>query len=153
MQAYQNAPLGSVEFKLRLLGLVAVAIHDLAIQTFTRLHPYGGPSHPMKVPQVEGISVPDLSHPNYMCRHQYPHGTAELVGYFAESEILGGTVVFEHDSESEEVVCVSSLSFFLPAYSVSLKTKSVDTTRSRGRCLFLGTPQPPATRNLVDKFI
>ncbi|EEP81827.1 conserved hypothetical protein [Uncinocarpus reesii 1704] len=86
---------------LHLLGVVAVVIHDLAIQVFTTFHSEGGPNHPDKAPWPGGTFIPDLRHPSYMCWHQYPRGPAELVGYWAEAEIFGGVVVFEHGSNDE----------------------------------------------------
>ena len=42
-----------------------------------------------------------------MCWSQYPRGVAELVGYWVEAEVFGGTVVFEHDADEEIIVCIS----------------------------------------------
>jgi hypothetical protein len=96
-QDYQNAELESVEFKLRLLALVAVVLHDLAVRVFTEFHPRGGPRHPDKIPFPDGTMTPDLFHPNYQYWQQYPRGPSDMVGYWAEAQILGGTVLFEHD--------------------------------------------------------
>ncbi|RFU30397.1 hypothetical protein B7463_g5939, partial [Scytalidium lignicola] len=57
-QAYQDAQIRSTEFMLRLLDLVAVTVHDLAVKMFRELHPTGGPHHPSKAcyPNAEDLT-------------------------------------------------------------------------------------------------
>jgi hypothetical protein len=90
---------------LRLLGLVAITLHDLAVGMFCEFHPQGGPRHPAKRASLEGIFTPDLFHFNYQCWQQYPQGPADMVGYWAEAQIFGGTVLFEHGESDLEVRC------------------------------------------------
>lgn len=99
-----------MEFMLRLLGLVAVTVHELAVHVFRRFHPTGGPYHSSKEAYPDGTFPPDLFHPNYQHWHQYPEGPADTVGYWAEAQIFGGTVLFEHGESDAEVATLFSRS-------------------------------------------
>lgn len=81
---------------MHLLELVAIAIHDFIGDMFTACHPNGEP------PQEEGDKgglTPEgaisLSTMCYTKSEQYPKGVADVVGYWAETHIFGGVVVFD----------------------------------------------------------
>jgi len=100
-QAFQMLPLSSEEFQLRLLEMIAVAVHTIAVRTYEEFHPELSFPHSE---QREGrpYLLPSLYHPDYMFSRQYPHGRADIVGYWAESRIFGGVVLFDHDDISQD---------------------------------------------------
>ncbi len=99
-------------FRVRLLELVAVSIHQLAALVFNFdpcLHE-GGPRDVEKVTQyVEPPDAPGLgfnspnvtpfNHHGYLDHDIYPEGIADVVGYWAEDRILGGVTVFDRPAE------------------------------------------------------
>ena len=89
------------DFKSALLGLVASMIHDLAVSVFEHLHgsKYSNKPHP----GVERPTLPDFRHSKYLRARSYPRGPIELVGYWMETRIFGGVVVFEHGNPPGEV--------------------------------------------------
>lgn len=104
-QPFQDVPDPSTEFDLRLLEIIAVSIHNLAIHIFKECHPNGGPHEENMGPKA----VPALEHPQYNCYSQYPNKTIESVGYFAETVIFGGVVLFDRGESGNEVLCPSCL--------------------------------------------
>ena len=44
-----------------------------------------------------------FAHPAYRYPEQYPRGLADVAGYWAESKIFGGVVVFDRGETEEEV--------------------------------------------------
>lgn len=71
---------------------------------FPQLPPPGGPHYPDKRAHADGTFTSDLFHSRYQCWRQYPQGMADMVGYWAEAQILSGVVVFEHHGEEEGVL-------------------------------------------------
>ncbi|KAI1326143.1 hypothetical protein F5Y16DRAFT_375890 [Xylariaceae sp. FL0255] len=113
LQSYQNSAPGSRRFQLRLLELIAVALHQIAVYLFERdderLHNKGSPSrYPHHtVDQVTSWRKPPglflniepwptlFAHPAFAASEQYPHGAADIAGYWAEDRILGGVMLFD----------------------------------------------------------
>ncbi|KAH8808014.1 hypothetical protein F5884DRAFT_790745 [Xylogone sp. PMI_703] len=98
IQAYQNAPLNSPQFELRLLEVVAIAVHTL-----------GGAVYHANYPEVEihprwQQPGPDFYHRCYMGCLQYPYGILNMIGYWLESQVFGGVILGEHDAAESEVV-------------------------------------------------
>ncbi|KAK4041494.1 hypothetical protein C8A01DRAFT_14737 [Parachaetomium inaequale] len=121
MQRYQDATPGSREFKMRLVELVAAAIHQIAILLFQsddKLHSKEdiddvvswkkesewvvfSPRH--RVLQEYPDPRPTLFyHAAYVDYQQYPHGLADVAGYWAEDRIFGGVAVFDRGVSGTE---------------------------------------------------
>lgn len=98
-QLYQNAGVGSESFNMYLLELIAIAIHDTAGNLYTAFHLDGGPSTPEDA-DVRKKSVPFSTY--WFSRDDmYPKGIVDVVGYWAETHIFGGIVVFDRGPEDE----------------------------------------------------
>ncbi|KAG8168348.1 hypothetical protein KVR01_001097 [Diaporthe batatas] len=50
----------------------------------------------------DGAPVTLFRHPWYRDHMQYPHGAADVVGYWAENRVLGGVVLFDRKTEMTE---------------------------------------------------
>ncbi len=129
MQAYQNAEIGSLQFKIRLIELVARSIHQIAVFLFQRepkLH--AGDIHSVvswkaeeewymvngkrRVYFTPAEPRPTLFfHVDYMDYEQYPDGLADMAGYWAEDRIFGGVLVFDRGTAGDGVCDVSFLVF------------------------------------------
>lgn len=96
-QKLQDTAFGSKEFSFALVDLMAIMIHDLAVNIYEELHPL--PAHAASAKPT----LPDFSHPKYLNYRAYPRGLADLVGYWAEMRIFGGVVIFEHGNPPGEV--------------------------------------------------
>ncbi|KAM6523988.1 hypothetical protein FSOLCH5_004595 [Fusarium solani] len=111
--AYQAAAPGSRAFNIRLIELMAVAVHQIAVMLFnlgTSLHKDDGITEwaPPKSNRLYWDHNPDgplptlFKHPWYVDYDQYPNGAADMAGYWAESRILGGVVVFDRRRQSPD---------------------------------------------------
>ncbi|KAM6535529.1 hypothetical protein FALCPG4_005085 [Fusarium falciforme] len=111
--AYQAAAPGSRAFNIRLIELMAVAVHQIAVMLFnlgTSLHKDDGITEwaPPKANRLYWDHNPDgplptlFKHPWYVDYDQYPNGVADMAGYWAESRILGGVVVFDRRRQSPD---------------------------------------------------
>lgn len=125
VQAYQNTSIGTREFTLRLLEMVAVACREIAVSLFRsgadgRFHkgsenwrpqpnmiiPFGGTEPiPDPVSPVPNLRASVFFHDSYLDYKQYPNGVADMVGYWAESRLFGGVVLFDRGKE-EDGVCL-----------------------------------------------
>lgn len=76
-------------------------VHDLAVSIFEELHRSKYQNTPHQGP--ERALLPDFRHPKYLQSYLYPHGPIELVGYWIETRLFGGVVVFEHGNPPGEV--------------------------------------------------
>jgi hypothetical protein len=84
---------------MHLLELVAVAVHDMAGNLFASFHPDG---EPLEQAYRTGSRRKDLISLSTMCYIRsdlYPRGVFDVVGYWAETYIFGGVVVFDRGSE------------------------------------------------------
>ncbi|OBT97131.1 hypothetical protein VE01_04877 [Pseudogymnoascus verrucosus] len=106
IHAYQAASPGSRAFQTRLIELIAVAIHQIAVQIFkldTGLHKDDGIASwtPPKENTMFWRRNPNdppptlFRHRFYRDYDQYPEGVADGVGYWAEARILGGVALFD----------------------------------------------------------
>ncbi|KAJ2990395.1 hypothetical protein NUW58_g2425 [Xylaria curta] len=104
IHAYQNAPTNSPAFHTRLIEMIAVAVHQIAAQIFkseTGCHQDDGTTTWQCPPgsayaEAHKSIPPTLFIFHYYCYYeQYPDGVADGVGYWAESQILGGVVLFD----------------------------------------------------------
>lgn len=117
---YQAASLGSRAFKTCLIEMVAIAIHQIAVDLYKLDLDLG--NHKDLVTWAAPISLkgfyqvyptgqlPTLfMHKSYRDFEQYPNGVADIVGYWAEAQVFGGVVLFDRrkpsDLEPYEDVC------------------------------------------------
>nr|RBQ99044.1 hypothetical protein FVER53263_03367 [Fusarium verticillioides] len=114
IEKYQHAEVGSRAFKTRLVELVAVALHEIAVLLFQldfQLHKGGKADIDYvtnwRIPasELEGlVDVPPrptlFSHHAYLDADIYPNGVTDIVGYWAEDRILGGVAIFDRRAET-----------------------------------------------------
>jgi hypothetical protein len=121
MQSYQDSAVGSREFKLRLVELVATSIHQLAVLLFQSDDKLHNREHINSVVSwkreprwvgegrrrvLEEVLEPRPTlfyHVDYMDHEQYPGDMADVAGYWAEDRIFGGVVVFDRGESGTEV--------------------------------------------------
>jgi hypothetical protein len=116
LQTYKDSRLGTREFRLRLIKTTAVVIHTLAALLFTATNqpPYKCPEPRKKFIEVDGrftpidefipiVSQTCLFHNHYRDVDLYPMGVADIVGFWAETHLFGGVVVFDHGKNGTEV--------------------------------------------------
>ncbi|OAA65920.1 hypothetical protein SPI_02707 [Niveomyces insectorum RCEF 264] len=110
IHAYQSSSVDSRVFQSRLIELVAVALHNVAVWLYQQ-----GPVRPKDDPlllwrpsdaemsfySTESYPPTLFVHPWYMDYEQYPGGVADGVGYWAEGRILGGVVLFDRRPASD----------------------------------------------------
>ncbi|KAL2140524.1 hypothetical protein VTI28DRAFT_3728 [Corynascus sepedonium] len=100
---YESAPQGSPCFSTRLIELVARAVHQIASWLYTQdtsRHKDDAlgrwrPAEERKRLYPATFPTTLFCHPWYSDYDQYPEGIADSVGYWAESRILGGVVLFD----------------------------------------------------------
>ncbi|KAI3400147.1 hypothetical protein diail_4379 [Diaporthe ilicicola] len=121
VQAYQDAPLASKAFHTRLIELVVIALHQIAVDLFKlydlRSHSQHEidtvtncvivpPKSPAVNPQDYAVTVPPrptlFNHPYYVDLEIYPEGLADIVGYWAEDRIVGGIVLFDRRADPRD---------------------------------------------------
>jgi hypothetical protein len=111
VQGYQNSTPGTKEFNIRLLEMIAVALHDIAALLY-KTSDGGAGRHDEKPPapiRLDRNGVPyspkptDFYHTEYRDWEQYPQGVADMVGYWAEFELFGGVAVFDRGESDTEV--------------------------------------------------
>ncbi|RYC91895.1 hypothetical protein BFJ63_vAg5338 [Fusarium oxysporum f. sp. narcissi] len=110
LQAFSKASAQSKEFHLRLLELLAVSCHQIAVQIFQlddvaeRHNIYDIWRHsPRDMTKWDSFRDPTaFSHGPYIAVDQYPNGAADSVGYWAEARIFGGVVVFDRGEDGTE---------------------------------------------------
>jgi hypothetical protein len=108
LEAYQRALPGQQSFHCRLIELVAVAVHRIAAYLFKqghRIHDTEAEDPAYAIGAVtswyppwylKGEAGPTLfMHFCYGAVDLYPDGLADAVGYWAESRVLGGVVIFD----------------------------------------------------------
>ncbi|KAF2803409.1 uncharacterized protein BDZ99DRAFT_526762 [Mytilinidion resinicola] len=123
-QAYQNTTVGSKEFKIHLLEMIAIACHNIAVLIYKEIKGSNIPTEriwyqPPPIisslpPRLDGrpdepetfpprlVLPTDFYHPFYQAMEQYPEGVADVVGYRAELRIFGGVVVFDRGESGDE---------------------------------------------------
>lgn len=121
VQAYQDAPLTSKAFHTRLIELVVIALHQIAVDLFKRgdLRSHTQqeidtitscvivpPKSPAVNPQDYAVTIPPrptlFNHPYYVDLEIYPEGLADIVGYWAEDRIIGGIVLFDRKADPRD---------------------------------------------------
>ncbi|KAM3427769.1 hypothetical protein MY4824_009225 [Beauveria thailandica] len=118
--SFQATQLGTRAFSLRLIELLAVSCHQIAVHLFqlqesrhTQEEYQRWRDEPRDLNRWDWYRAPTaFCHRSYLASEQYPNGVADVVGYWAEARIFGGVVVFdrgETDAECREVYLHSSL--------------------------------------------
>ncbi|KAL1882860.1 hypothetical protein Daus18300_000498 [Diaporthe australafricana] len=87
LQAHQT---GSDSFNTRLIEFIAVAAHEVA----KYLYKLDSKGH-----QDDDLPPTFFKHAYYFDYEQYPDGVVDMVGYWAESRILGGVILFDRKTE------------------------------------------------------
>jgi len=89
----------SQEFYMRLLEMLAVACHDFAADVYNR----NQPGLRAQERDAELLDYPTyFIHEDYGFYLQYPKGKADMVGYWAESKLFGGVVLFDRGESGTE---------------------------------------------------
>lgn len=110
---YLAAAPASRAFNTRLIELLAVSIHQIAVHLFNldiSLHKTGGIAEwaPPKSDEFWWRLNPDgpaptmFYHTWYQDSDQYPNGVADIVGYWAEARIFGGVVLFDRQKPKNQ---------------------------------------------------
>ncbi|KAH7174466.1 uncharacterized protein B0J16DRAFT_348674 [Fusarium flagelliforme] len=112
LSIFSDTIVGSKTFHLRLLELLAVSCHQIAVH----LYKLDGVNHPhheyqkwVDEPRDTDKWDSNRRHPTPFCHRaytnidQYPNGAADTVGYWAEAKIFGGVLVF--DRGESEIEC------------------------------------------------
>lgn len=119
--------MGSVAYKLRLLELVAIACHDIAIFLYqmddgVHKHIEWETWHTERLDSL-ARQEPDKTRVHhlmygpptpfyrggYMFWKAYPNGLADVVGYWAEYRIFGGVVLFDRGENEDQVSELTSM--------------------------------------------
>lgn len=112
--AFRDADPGSKQFYLRLLELLAVSCHQIAVYLYNIIernhhhveHERWRDEPPDKNMEPWNTYRPPIAftHGPYKAFEQYPHGLADVAAYWAEARIFGGIMVFDR-GETESEVC------------------------------------------------
>ncbi|KAH7313970.1 hypothetical protein B0I35DRAFT_480606 [Stachybotrys elegans] len=121
LQAYSDAEMGSKEFNLRLIEMVAVSVHQIAVALFdlapkahTLEHirhvtdwqkPPGWNECYGRKTWEEPLFPPPPTHVfhcAYLDYDIYPDGLADVAGYWAEDRIVGGVILFDRGQSGKE---------------------------------------------------
>lgn len=87
---------------MHLLELAAFAIHEMAGNLFATFRPDGEPcSTDVRQQYFQPDDTISLSTTCYSMSGRYPHGSLDVVGYWAETYIFGGVVVFDRGQRGE----------------------------------------------------
>lgn len=109
---YHAAAPGSRVFKTRLIEIVAISIHQIAVILYNLGLNLGNHQDWAAWTAPTSDRVTYSRHPDgkltslfyqdqYRDHNQYPQGAADMVGYWAESQIFGGVVLFDRRRPDE----------------------------------------------------
>ncbi|KAF6230551.1 hypothetical protein HO133_004895 [Letharia lupina] len=109
-QNYQNAPLGSPEHDLRLLEITAASLNALAGMIYASFHPETV-LKPQESPSAQQDLLffetdqfyVDFYHTKYKEFERYPFGLLNVVGYWAETQLFGGVLLFDRGESGREI--------------------------------------------------
>lgn len=102
---------GTRHFELRLIELLAVACHDIAVYLYNldddvhkhRIYEEWRDLPRDRMQPGRFIAPTAFYHRSYPSHAQYPNGEADMVGYWAEAKIFGGEVIFDRGDSGTEV--------------------------------------------------
>ncbi|KAH6842445.1 hypothetical protein B0I37DRAFT_314033 [Chaetomium sp. MPI-CAGE-AT-0009] len=111
LDAYSAESVGSRAFQLRLIEMIAVAVHQVAVlhklgdlkqhdgwKTWKPPNRYIGPDYSPDPKPYPTLFV----HVHFRAHAQYPEGVSDMVGYWAENRILGGVVLFDRGESGNQ---------------------------------------------------
>jgi hypothetical protein len=93
---------------MQLIELAALAVHEIAVQLFQmepafhledEIAPWKPPNGHLSA-DIEEQWPTLFRHTWYLNYQQYPHGLADVAGFWAESRIFGGVVLFDRRNPS-----------------------------------------------------
>ena len=107
VQAFQIAEEHSHLEDLRLLEMVAASLHSLAGAIYATFHP-DTDIRPTSDPNYDPFYMTshfwvDFYHEDFKLYQRYPFALLNVVGYWAETQILGGVMLFERGPSGREV--------------------------------------------------
>ncbi|AEO71881.1 uncharacterized protein THITE_2124758 [Thermothielavioides terrestris NRRL 8126] len=110
LSAFQRTHPGTQRFELRLMELLAVSCHQIAVYLFNlddgvhkhRVYEEWRDRPRERIRPSEYIAPAAFFHNDYVDFDQYPAGIADVVGYWAEARIFGGVVVFDRGPSGTE---------------------------------------------------
>ncbi|KAK5662340.1 hypothetical protein OQA88_8249 [Cercophora sp. LCS_1] len=113
LSAFQRSPVGTQRFELRLMEILAVACHNIAVYLWNLddgIHKHqvyedwrDKPGQELLGRLIVYRGHTPFYHNNYQDFDQYPNGLADLVGYWAEARIFGGVILFDRGESGTEV--------------------------------------------------
>ncbi|KAK6705469.1 hypothetical protein SNK03_009320 [Fusarium graminearum] len=115
IECFQKESVGSDAFSLRLIELVVVACHEAGARAYAidggayKHKTYDEWRERVLVAKGQDIEsrrshaspLAAFSHPEYQYPEQYPRGITDVAGYWVESKIFGGVVLFDR-GETED---------------------------------------------------
>ncbi|KAK0392278.1 hypothetical protein NLU13_1774 [Sarocladium strictum] len=121
LRGYADAAIGTKEFKMRLVEMVAVSLHQIAVYLFNSSPKSHTPEYIKYVTEwqiptgwverfetkfwEEPMFPPPQTHflhASYTDSDMYPNGVADMAGYWAEDRIVGGVVLFDRGDSGHE---------------------------------------------------
>ncbi|KAI1463107.1 uncharacterized protein F4812DRAFT_448055 [Daldinia caldariorum] len=153
--AFQAASPGSRAFQTRLIEIIARSVHQIAVWLFKQ-----GPMRPESDPLLSWRPGKDIEYlypkgfpPTLFLHHwyrdydQYPEGIADGVGYWAESRILGGVVLFDRRTpESAQDVDPDAIYFHSDSSDVTYRIyRLLDSQKQQLMQFLLSEVTPPPT--------
>ncbi|KAL2272324.1 hypothetical protein FJTKL_06951 [Diaporthe vaccinii] len=113
LRDFQRSLPGTRSYLLDLIELLARSCHEIAVRLFELddgVHKHSvyeawrdAPVDPLSNPMTRPFRRPSVfCHGSYSFHDQYPHGLADVVGYWAEAKIFGGVVVFDRGPSGTE---------------------------------------------------
>ncbi|KAK3896976.1 hypothetical protein C8A05DRAFT_20170 [Staphylotrichum tortipilum] len=146
---------GSRGFKMRLIELVALAVHQIAAILFeldTSVHkddpkpplpPKSNKAYWMLYPKGPPPTL--FRHGWYQDHDQYPRGLADTVGYWAEAQILGGVVLFDRrDLETDPDADPDAVYFHSSRKGVTYRIYQLLPDQRKALLDFLLAEEPPS---------
>ncbi|KAK4224907.1 hypothetical protein QBC38DRAFT_283397 [Podospora fimiseda] len=138
LEHFQQATPDTKQFKLRLIELLAVACHQIAVYLWNL---YDGPhkhsdyekwrdeaqDRPLHDPSNwyrPYIAPTPFYHRRYIDFDQYPNDIADIVGYWAEARIFGGVVVFNRGESGNENSISMDTNTTVPIRSIRPQTNN-----------------------------
>ncbi|KAM0372753.1 hypothetical protein ACHAPY_009356 [Fusarium culmorum] len=117
IECFQKESVGSDAFSLRLIELVVVACHEAGARAYAidggtykhktyhewRKRVLVEKGHDIESRRSHAPPLAAFSHPEYQYPEQYPRGIADVAGYWAESKIFGGVVLFDRGETEDKV--------------------------------------------------
>ncbi|KAJ4307149.1 hypothetical protein N0V88_000528 [Collariella sp. IMI 366227] len=110
LAAFQRSYPGTQRFELRLMEMLAVTCHQIAVDLFNLddgVHKHDVYEKWRDLPRDtilpgQHIAPVVFYHNAYFAHQQYPNGMGDVVGYWAEAKIFGGVVIFDRGPSGTE---------------------------------------------------